>query len=86
MLLVLIIVPCTVVAIGLVALVDRGGWLSSREGWMSGAKPSPRRGSPDVSDTMRRALSLSAMAIMSAWILAWLVALVVGLRIIIGSG
>lgn len=78
MLLVLIVVPCTLIAAATVAALDRAGILPRLE-----AGPTRSPSLPALSTS--RAAMLCAIVIMVTWVLAWLVALVVGLSIILGS-
>jgi hypothetical protein len=76
MLLLLIIVPCTVVAVGAVLTADRLGWLPRLD------KPLPQRQSQSSSAP----LAVGAIVLMGAWILVWLVVLAIGLNFITKSG
>jgi hypothetical protein len=80
MLIVVIVVPCIVLGVAVVTLVDRAGLLphmdDSTGGWWSS--------SSHLSDAMPRAGLIAAIAVMGLWILAWVVALVIGLSILSG--
>lgn len=83
MLIVLIVVPCVVVGVALVALLDRGGLLPHLSD--GGGRPSRAWGSgSSVGDTIPPAALLGAMVVMGLWIIAWIVALVIGLGILTG--
>jgi|GEM_PF-5629640 hypothetical protein len=85
MLVVLIIIPAIVVAVAVVAVLDRTGVLprlgdgygSSGGGWSSGS------GSGFMAGIPKGAL-WAAGGLMILWILAWLVFLLVGLSILAG--
>jgi hypothetical protein len=80
MLLLLIVVPCTLVGVVVVAVLDRGGLLPRFD------RPGPTSSRPVRSgNSIARPLSLGAILVLGTWILAWLVVLVVGLNIILSS-
>lgn len=77
MLLLFIVVPCTLVGIGVVSMLERGGLLSGLD------RPGPASTRP--AHSMARPVSLGTIVILATWILAWLVVLGVGLNIILAS-
>jgi Zn-dependent protease with chaperone function len=76
MLLLLIIVPCTFVAVAAVLMADRLGWLPRLD------KPL----TPRPSHSSSAPLAVGAIVLMGAWILVWLVVLAIGLNFITKSG
>lgn len=75
MLIPLIVVPCTIIGFGLVMLLDRAGAFSQVDGGggAQGRARDPRSG---------RRLQLLALVVMGAWVLAWIVLLIVGLGVV----
>ena len=80
MLLLLIVIPCTIVGAAIVLLMDRAGVLP-RLGEGGGTRP-VASSSPSF---LARPVSLAAIVLLAAWILAWLVLLVVGLDIVFSA-
>ncbi len=76
MLLLLIIVPCTFVAVAAVLMADRLGWLPRLD------KPL----APRQSQSSSAPLAIGAIVLMGAWILVWFVVLAIGLNFITKSG
>jgi hypothetical protein len=80
MLIVLIVVPCIVLGVAVVTLVDRAGLLPRMPdgggGWWASS------GSGGLADGVPRSGLVAAIVVMGLWILAWLVALVIGLSIL----
>jgi hypothetical protein len=76
MLIPLIVVPCTIIGFGIVMLLDRAGAFSQVDGGDGGGgvrARDPRTG---------RNLRLLALVGMGAWVLAWIVLLIVGLGVV----
>ena len=78
MLIVLIVIPAVIVAVALVAVLDRTGVLPRLDGG-----PSLSGGSGFMESVPKAAL-WGAGGLMVLWILAWLVFLVVGLSVLAG--
>jgi len=78
MLVLIILLPCLILGGAVVVFLDRRGVLS---GWdSSSAGRAPRTAT--FSERVPRAGLVAAMACMAAWILAWMVLLIVGLNVI----
>lgn len=75
MLVILIVIPSVVVAVVVVGVLDRLGVLPRLDGGPSG-------GSGSFFDGIPRAALFAGMGLMAAWILAWLVLLVIGLVVL----
>jgi hypothetical protein len=97
--LLLIVLPCTLVGTAAVLLVQRAGWLPrfespsehpSRPG-RTGATWHPRQplrqfGTADHGNwSAPRVLLVMVVAILGAWILVWIIVLLIGLNIISGA-
>ncbi len=78
MLIVLIVVPAVILAVAVVAVLDRAGVLPRLDGG-----PSVSSGSGFFESIPKGAL-FGAGALMLVWILAWLVFLVIGLSVLAG--
>lgn len=72
-----LLVVLAVLMIGAVAVV-----VLDRAGVLSGAGSGPGRSGGSFLERMPRAGLLTGMAVMAAWILAWLVLLVIGLSVL----
>ena len=79
MLVVLIIIPAIVVAVGVVLLLDRTGVLPRLDGG-----PSLSRSGGGFLESIPKGALVGAGALMMLWILAWLVFLVIGLSVLAG--
>ena len=75
MLVILIVIPSVVVAVVVVGVLDRLGVLPRLDGGPSG-------GPGSFFDGIPRAAMFAGMGLMAAWILAWLVLLVIGLVVL----
>ncbi|HEX3542289.1 MAG TPA: hypothetical protein VHT75_17780 [Acidimicrobiales bacterium] len=97
--LLLIVLPCTLVGTSAVLLVQRAGWLPRIDA--PSARPSPpastgatwpqqqtvrQFGTADHGNwSAPRLLLVAVVAILSAWILVWIIVLIIGLNIISGA-
>jgi hypothetical protein len=75
MLVLLVVMPCLVVGAAVVVVLDRMGVLS-----LGGGMSSPGDGS--FLERVPKSALFAAMVLLAAWILAWLVLLVVGLNVL----
>lgn len=78
MLVLLVVLPCLVLGAAAVVLLDRMGVLPR---WESSAS-SGRSSGGSLLESVPRAALVAAMGLMAAWILAWLVFLVIGLNVL----
>jgi hypothetical protein len=77
MMVILIVVPAVIVAVAVVVVLDRLGVLPRLDG-------GPSLPSGGFMESIPRGALWGAGAIMSLWILAWLIFLIVGLSILAG--
>ncbi|HEX2048043.1 MAG TPA: hypothetical protein VHF27_09770 [Acidimicrobiales bacterium] len=80
MLIVLIVIPAVIIAVGVVLLLDRTGVLPRLDGGPSLS----RSGGGGFFESIPKGALFGAGALMVLWILAWLVFLVIGLSILAG--
>ncbi len=78
MLIPLIVVPCTIIGFAIVMLLDRAGVFPQLDGGGGGGGGHARTRNPQIG----RNLSLLALVVMGAWVLAWIVLLIVGLGVV----
>ena len=81
MLVVLIIIPAMIVAVGVVLVLDRTGVLPRLDG--SGSYSS-RASSGGVFESIPKGALWGAGGLMIIWILAWLLFLIIGLSVLAG--
>ncbi len=81
MLVVLIILPAIIVAVGVVLLLDRVGVLPRLDG---GGSYSTRSSGGGFFESIPKGALWGAGGLMILWILAWLVFLVIGLSVLAG--
>jgi hypothetical protein len=72
----LIVVPCSIIGFGAVFFLDWAGLLPQADG--GGTAAARPRNVP----LRNRRLGLAAIVIMGAWVLAWIVLLLVGLSVV----
>lgn len=81
MLVLLIVVPCVIIGVGVVALFDRTGVFSGiggGEGAAGGGRPA------ELAEGIPRVVLIGGLVVMGGWVLAWVVFLIVGLGILSG--
>jgi len=71
----LIVVPCAIVGIALVTLLDRGGALARTDAGRS-------RAPSGLTERVPRRALICMLVLMGVWVLAWLFLLVAGLGIL----
>ena len=81
MLVVLIIIPAIIVAVGVVLLLDRTGVLPRLDG---GPSYSTRSSGGGFFESIPKGALWGAGGLMILWILAWLVFLIIGLSVLAG--
>ena len=75
----LIVLPCAVVGAAVVVVLDHVGVLPR---WEGGAATGRTQSAGDMLERVPRAAIVAGAGLMGAWILAWLVLLVIGLGIL----
>jgi len=77
MLVLLVVLPCLILGGAAVVVLDRMGYLTR---WESGGTTGRSGGGSSLLESVPRAALVASMGLMAAWILAWLVFLVIGLN------
>jgi len=75
-LILLIVVACVLFAVAAVTLLDRVGVLPRMGGGGGGS------GSWDLNDGLPRPALIAALMVMAAWVLAWIVLLIIGFALL----